>query len=506
MLKNKTKLSIIIFLFLALLFAIFSELVLFENNLDFYWNYRFGIQISEGMIPYNDFSMVSTPLFPFIIGFFLKILGKNIITYTIITAMLKVLFASMLSLISIKSIKINEKSMAKLFIVNFIVIFFLTTRYYFEYNYFSILLVSAIVLLEDNDSSKNNIIIGIIAALIALTKQSIGVFVILLVFLNPIIMKKNYKLKIIKERTIGLLIPSVLFIIYLMLTHSLNNFLDYCLLGLFDFNNNKISIFEYVLYMLKNGKFEHVISSLLFIITIFSYTIYRIIKYIHNKDNSNQINKNTIYYSLAAFTIMYPILEKMHIMCALILIVPIIISSIYIKFKNKITIRNISIKHLINILVFLSLFEIAIYPAVRYKDYIKNNPPLNHNYKYLEGATIGNNLKKQMDIIIEFEKEKEKEGIDVIILDSNAIFYHLPQGKYYKNYDLFMVGNFGRNGENKLIDEIKTRKDTIYLVRENLYAYESNIYSQIPKKVIKYTINNLKEIGKIQGFIIYKNE
>ena len=119
---------------------------------------------------------------------------------------------------------------------------------------------------------------------------------------------------------------------------------------------------------------------------------------------------------------------------------------------------------------------------------------------------IDKNLKVVQDNIIEFEKKMKQNGTKVVILDSNAVLFHLPQGIFYKDYDLFLNGNFGKNGEERLIEEIKNSKNTIYLIRDDINQLEKNILYQAPKKVLNYVIENLNEIGTESGYIIYLKE
>ena len=45
-----------------------------------------------------------------------------------------------------------------------------------------------------------------------------------------------------------------------------------------------------------------------------------------------------------------------------------------------------------------------------------------------------------------FIEDKDEAGKDVYILDVMSAIYTVPQDKYYKNYDMFNRGNFGKDG------------------------------------------------------------
>ena len=52
------------------------------------WNYGFAYNIANGLIPYKDFNMVITPLFPILGAIFMTIFGKNLVIYHIFNAII----------------------------------------------------------------------------------------------------------------------------------------------------------------------------------------------------------------------------------------------------------------------------------------------------------------------------------------------------------------------------------------------------------------------------------
>lgn len=49
------------------------------SNLDEIWIYNFARCIVDGLLPYKDFSIIITPLFPMISAIFLKIFGNEMV-------------------------------------------------------------------------------------------------------------------------------------------------------------------------------------------------------------------------------------------------------------------------------------------------------------------------------------------------------------------------------------------------------------------------------------------
>ena len=73
--KKYQILEITLIFILTLLF----NLICITINGDEIWNYGFAYNIATGLIPYKDFNMIVTPLFPMISAIFMKIFGINII-------------------------------------------------------------------------------------------------------------------------------------------------------------------------------------------------------------------------------------------------------------------------------------------------------------------------------------------------------------------------------------------------------------------------------------------
>ena len=65
---------------------------------------------------------------------------------------------------------------------------------------------------------------------------------------------------------------------------------------------------------------------------------------------------------------------------------------------------------------------------------------------------------------------------------------------------MFTKGNFGKAGEQGIIEEIKNNeKDTIYLIKKE------NRNWQTPNEVCNYVIKNLEYIGDISIFWCFEN-
>ena len=70
---------------------------------------------------------------------------------------------------------------------------------------------------------------------------------------------------------------------------------------------------------------------------------------------------------------------------------------------------------------------------------------------------------------------------------------------YNKNFDMFLKGNIGKNGEEGLISNIENSTNNIYLIKKE----GATLNWQTPKSVIEYIRKNMKKLGSIKYYDIY---
>lgn len=408
-------------------------------NLDEIWNYGFANNIYRGLIPYKDFNMVITPFYPFIMSLFLHIFSSNLLVMTIINALMITL-----------CFKFIERIVKDKYII--ILMFMLVPNCFIfpSYNVLVFIFLVLLIYLENKDK-RNDYLIGFILGLTILTKQNIGVFLLLPSFYYI----KDFKTII--KRIIGFIIPISIFIVYLIITKSFYRFLDLCLFGLFDFTGNSSSI------------------NILFILSIFIIicTIYFIIN--DKRDISN-------YYVLAFYSIIIPILDYFHFSYMFWAFLLILLPKINFKFINYKLFCYC-------VIVGFSLFV--------FRDNISNGfiypNKINHfEYRLINKKYIS--ITEEINMFIGENMDKK-----VIIFDGNSYFFRIINDEDCGYLDLLNTGNFGYNGSKKIIDEINRHKDYIYLVSKD----EVNSISQTDQEALKYIINNLNRKGSVSIYDIY---
>ena len=429
-----------LFLFIILfLIFLFWGLFITDLNADEVWNYGFSYSIYKGFLPYKDFNMIITPLYPFFNALVFKIFGFNMLVFHITNS----LMLTTMSYLTYKLIK--EK-----FLLVLLVLFLPIPSLFPNYNLAILFLFILLMYLEKN--KKNDIIIGIVIGLAILTKQSIGVCLVLpsLYYFKDI--------KKISKRILGIIIPISIFVLYLLISNTMMEFLDLCVFGLFDFTKNTSSF--------------NVIYILSFIYILFSiYMIY--------KDKKNINN----YYALAMLSITLPLFDLAHFQLSLFALLVIIFMNYDIKVPFNLKLLFIGIVLGIGFIQFFNKLDSKfIYP----------NNIKNFEYRLLEYGHIKytNEINKYLD------KHKDRK---IIFFTNNAYYIKISRNEKLTKLDLINNGNHGYNGNDKLMKLVKENKDALFVINK----VELNERRQTNKNIIKYVLKNGQNVDKICGHDVY---
>ena len=265
--------------------------------------------------------------------------------------------------------------------------------------------------------------------------------------------KKQFKdyLKIAGMRIIGILLPVLIMFIYLVVNGAIKDFVNYAILGISTFSNK----IKYV-KLFSNDKIEIRILSVLMPVSIIIMSMILIIANILKKENKNLINLLTILvYSLSIIIVMYPISDEIHFLIGgliaiigLIYVTFLLCKIIYdkIKINKKFKIYKL-LTSLICVIVFGSILKTMLSNIYDYMK-IEKNVEISH-YKNIE---VSENLVERIKNMDNYILQKEQEGQKVYILDSDAAIYMIPINKYNKDYDMFLNGNIGKDGEQGQIE------------------------------------------------------
>lgn len=482
-------------LFILIFVSIFSIIILNPvSDLDELWNYNFARNVANGLIPYKDFNMIITPLMSFVCGIILKITVDELIVMRVLAALLctSILYTTY-KIFKVLDIK-KEISIIYIFLIGCLF------KYVFciDYNYGSLLVALIIILLEikfykkDNNFIKANIkqdiLLGILAGLSITIKQTTGLFICMALLGNKLLFVRkkeelNVYIKSFSYRFIGIIIPILLMIIYLVLNNAFSEFISYTVLGITEFTNS-ISYKSLITWDLLG-----VLSILVPIAFIYGWIKSVVL------EKHREIYLLTIY-GLATFVICFPISNKIHFLIGAL---PIIILILYETYNLLKRIRlEISSKEKRFILLAVNLVIILFvigYSLINLNKYISSGNEysnLNH-FRYIK---ISKGLEEHIQRVDEYIKENE----NVKILDSSAAVYMIPLDRYNKDFDMFNKGNFGFEGEERIIQEIANSKDIKYLILSDKYPRNW----QTPVDIIEYIKENKTKTGIIDSFDIYE--
>ena len=509
---NKKKIINILIQFsilaLSLVLFLVARLTAPATDLDEAWNYNTANAFAMRLIPYKQVSMITTPLLPMINSIFLKIVFNGIITYRIVMGIVFALIVLFIYLI------IKELSNKKL--LSYICAFFIGTllinKFLLDYNYLFLLIVLMIAFLEVRDLKKNenfnfnhNLCVGLLTGLAFLTKQTIGLLLIIVVIFEVFIyMKKigfDLKLtkfiKLIGVRIFGIMIPITMFLIYLGVNGAFNDFINYAIKGVKEFSN---SIPYYRLFD-SNDKVVSIISRL-FIIVYIPLFITFILESIKNKKlNDELINIYVLAFcSIPVIAIIYPISDDFHLMvasvCALI-----IIAYLFILVLKKID-GFIKIDMFYKKLLLIGILVVIV--LISFKNLIiERNINVKENvlvpFKHYEGIYVPKYLSNRISDVTDKVRSYSNSGRESIIIDAEASIYDIVLNRYKKNYDMLLIGNIGEHGVEKIINEIKDSHNVYYFVKNPQYA----LNWQLPEDIVDYIRNNLKYHETVSVFDVY---
>lgn len=500
----------ILFIFIAVM--VFSIIAINPiSNLDEIWNYNTARAITQNLIPYKDISMITTPLLPMITALFLKLIAKEVIVSRVLASVLwgGVLF----SIFKILKLLIKEENTC--LIITALLGLLFRDCYCIDYNILSLMFSLIILYIELKnidkphfENNKTDFLIGILAGLTVCTKQSIGAILAIIVVGYKIIFVQNKKefieyLKTAFKRIIGILIPMILVFIYLIATNSLQDFINYAVLGISTFSNK----IPYAQLMNNDKKEIQILSRIMPFILLAMAVLTIVLQNKKKKENIGNIDNKILtilIYSLSTIIIMYPISDEIHFLIASTITfigLAYILYLLGIAIYNKINLQSKKKIYKITSLMIsiIAIAFIAVRGIENITEYTKQEK--NETIEHYKNIQISEYLQERINEIDNFILEQEKENKKVYILDAEAAIYMIPINNYNKDYDMFLKGNIGKDGQEGQIQKIKQKEtNEIILIRKR--NLQSNW--QTPTDVVNYVRENLEFMGEVSIYEVYR--
>lgn len=498
--KEKIKKYLVPFIFIIIIFLLFFSNVIKEypTDLDELWNYNTARCIKNGLIPYTQISMITTPLLPTIVAIILKITVDQLLVFRILHALL----VSAILFITYKIFRRCKIGQIGSLILSGISASILYNTTALDYNYFALFITLIIEYLElktIDDNKDRNILLGLLAGLSILTKQTVGMFICMYVQLTPLIIDKSdkkIKIKMLVKRIIGAATPCIAFIIYLLVTNSFMDFINYAILGIKTFNNS-VSYFETLKIAIHSEIFVLVMLPIMLLVQITAMIFDKKLRY-------NKKQWILILSSIPLLIVLYPICDYIHYIIGTYILLVSSLNFLYYFLKkcyDKINIKVkdyvlLSIKMFIILIMFFYAARIIVENINEYKENYQEKNIINH----YENLPVSN---RQKEINLTLKKLIENNANkNIILADSDACAYTIPFDNYKKNYDMFLKGNIGKDGEDGIIEEIKNSSNTIYILKNR----ELPLNWQAPVNAINYIRENSEYVGDLDIFEIYYKE
>lgn len=436
------------FLFLFFLYALMISYNVFFG--DTIVNYGFSYAIRRGEIPYRDFNLI-IPLFsPFFYSISL-IFYNNILSIYIMQAILLVLFFGLIEKIVGRKIYI----LLPLLFLGYPICLF--AAFFPGYNFILLFLIVLLIFLEKEH--RNDYFIGSIIGLAIITKHTIGLFLILP---SLIYLKKDYK-KVFK-RVVGIIIPCLIFLFYLVISKTFSNFFNLCILGIFDFAN-------------RNTTINNVYLLVIFIACLL-YTLFSIVKSPREVVN---------YYVLMGSLFVYPLLDNYHLAYFIILVLILILNN----WKKEVIYKRL----ILNSIIFsLSLNVLWTVILVNLGDFEFKN------YNNYAMRLMNSKMNKEYFLVDKYLKNKKKTFV-LLGLGTENYFYKITNDMNITYFDLPNYGNYGYNGFKLMTKKFEMLEDTIILVNTNAVGEKTG--QQYYKELALYVRDNFEYLENVGEYEVY---
>ncbi len=442
------------------------------------WNFQHIYKMYNGYKIYVDANVITTPMFHIIGVVFFKLFGANFLIFKIYNIFLcLMLFFGVYKIF--KALNIGKRKALLYTVVIFIFEHKIITTCA-NYNTLAVVFcLYAILVIIKKEKLKNYVLLeSILITLIILTKQNIGIFYCLGYVIYTCLTKKEIKNTLKIGGTTGIFLT--IFILILYFNKVLEGFISYAILGLKEFSGrNRYADVGYVLYMV----FFTLLNSLLLLFLKYKN------KYKNEKQQKNV--KILVIFSFVLLFISYPIFNRAHIR------IGILTEYILFFYMMDIILSNISIKKVIINVVILMIFGIFSINSIKYMlDYNKYilRDEFDENSVYF-GTLFSEEDKNKIRKVTKFIRNSNKDVIDI---SSDAAIYMLPLKKNNGVFDLLLLGNLGKDGENGIVDKIEKMEDKIILVQKENYSWQDS------DMVVDFVKNNFEYVGEIEDLLIYE--
>lgn len=444
--KRETKKTIIACLFVFII-SFFFFMYVYGISVDEVWTYGFAHNIANNLVPYRDFNMVITPLYPFLLSIPLRLIDNILIFHLGNALMITSIFYLL---------RKQDERLAFIIITMLIILYIFPT-----YNTLALFFVLLLIYLEKKEM-KNDFLIGFILGLLILTKQSIGI-----VCLIPSLYYFYHEKKINLKRIGGLLVPLTVFGVGLILTNSLYACINDTLLGLAEFQekNATYGIWFYLTLIL------------------FGFLIYCFV--------TKKEKRMSILLAMSFLITAYPLFDSSHFMIA-------VIPTIFVLGEGKLTNKKINTSILMITILITVLIRSVLICLNKDLTLEKESTKVLH-YKFASS--------KYLEMIRDVKTNVMNRDGEVFIFNHQAYLIKLEADILLNRFDLINNGNMGKDGVNRykeiITDHCSRNKCSFFISTTDLNGGD---IGQTSRELLDYVVDNYKKMDTVWEFTIFTNE
>ena len=449
------------------------------------WNFNNVYKFSRGLVLYKDINIIITPLFVWIGSLFLSLLGNNLLAFRINNLVIGVIFFTEMYLLFKHLFK--RKMPAYL---AFAVLFTANRGLIVSganYNMLAAIffLLGVFLLLKAKELNwKVSLGQGILLFCIFLSKQNMAVFYAIGLFFLDLWIIKDKKKAILQFliQMLTFVIGLGFFFLYLYANGILEGFFSYAVLGLKEFGQENLV-----------GEWNPII----FIIGLLAVTITVALACLKNpkiqiKEEVKENIKKLICFAIPMCFIAFPIMNQYHIQLGLTLCYILLVYMLY-EIILKEFIGKGKLLKVVSIIFTLYLVGSSFFFTIEWWKMINDSSyPFDKENPFYGGNPV--DIREELEEVTAYIENSDKE---VIVFSQDAALYSIWFGTSHGAMDLPFLGNMGKDGEERMLQEIASLKDKRILIRKD------DVHYQESQKIREYIQENFKQVGTINKYLIY---
>ncbi|MCD8326156.1 MAG: hypothetical protein LUC90_05585 [Lachnospiraceae bacterium] len=276
------------------------------------------------------------------------------------------------------------------------------------------------------------------------------------------------------------MIPCFVFLFYLLLTGTFDDFWDMAVAGISTFTS-KYSYIE-----LAKEEWGYTIGCVGAPILIFISLILGVRK---RKELYGQTLLVILLYGVGGLINLYPLANAYHFATTVIpflLLIPALLPSGLWQKKPICLLGGTAVAAALCFFVAYIPYDVA------------SDNHLCTTLDQFEGVFISDSMEEDILEVTAYVQEQQEDGMTVYILDNRAASYFLPLHQYHKYYDMFLLGNLGTTSPEELLEQA-CEEDVVFLIPNS----EKKEW-QYPRSAVNALKKELNYAGSVGEFDVYR--